>query len=164
ILEAAARLADVPDLRFVLVGDGPEKQLLVRLARERGLGNVRFLDAIGREKMPALLASADVSLVPLRMTLPGAVPSKIYEAMGAGVPIVLISEGEAAALVGRSGAGLVVAPGDAAGAASAIRKLASDPDLRRNMGKAGREAALRDFDRRGIAARFHQLLESEIAC
>ena len=136
----------------------------MRTAKERRLGNVRFLDALGRERMPALMASADLSLVPLKMSLPGAVPSKIYEAMGAGVPIVLIAEGEAATLVRRSGAGLVVAPGDAEGAASAIRELASDPALRRRMGTAGREAALRDFDRRGIASRFNQHLESEIAC
>ncbi len=164
ILEAAQRLADVPNLRFVLVGDGPEKEQLVKTAKERGLRNVRFLDALGRERMPALMASADLSLVPLKMSLPGAVPSKIYEAMGAGVPIVLIAEGEAATLVRRSGAGLVVAPGDAEGAASAIRDLAADPALRRRMGTAGREAALRDFDRRGIASRFNQHLESEIAC
>lgn len=164
ILEAAVRLADVPDLRFVLVGDGPEKAQLMRTAKERGIANMRFLDALGREQMPAFMASADLSLVPLKMSLPGAVPSKIYEAMGAGVPLVLIADGEAATLVRRSEAGLVVAPGDAEGVASAIRKLAGDPALRQQMGKAGRAAALRDFDRRTIAARFHKHLESEIAC
>ena len=164
ILEAAARLANVPEIRFVLVGDGPVKEHLMRTAKERGIGNVRFLDALGREEMPALMASADLSLVPLKMSLPGAVPSKIYEAMGAGVPLVLIAEGEAATLVRRSGAGLVVTPGDTEGAVSAIQKLVANPALRLRLGKAGREAALRDFDRREIASRFVQHLESEIAC
>lgn len=98
------------------------------------------------------------------MPLPGAVPSKIYEAMGAGVPVVLIATGEAANLVRRSGAGMVLAPGDAEGVASAIRELAANPGLRARMGKAGRETALRDFDRHNIASRFIQYLENEIAC
>ena len=164
ILDAAKGLAGLGELRFVLVGDGPEKERLVRSARERGLGNVRFLDALPREQMPALLASADVSLVPLKIPLPGAVPSKIYEAMGAGVPVVLIANGEAANLVRRSGAGMVLAPGDAEGVASAIRELAANAGLRARLGKAGREAALRDFDRHSIASRFIQFLENEIAC
>ncbi|HWZ85060.1 MAG TPA: glycosyltransferase family 4 protein [Thermoanaerobaculia bacterium] len=161
ILDAAETLRDLPPVRFVLVGDGPEKQQLVQAATRRGLQNVRFLDALPREAMPALMASADLSLVPLKMSLPGAVPSKIYEAMGAGVPLLLIADGEAATLVRRSEAGMVVAPGDTAAVASAVRTLASDPALRRRLGKAGREAALRDFDRRGIADRFIGYLEGE---
>jgi glycosyltransferase involved in cell wall biosynthesis len=164
ILDAAAKLTDLPPVRFVFVGDGPEKHQLVQAARQRGLENVRFLEAVPRESMPALMASADLSLVPLKMSLPGAVPSKIYEAMGAGVPLVLIADGEAATLVRRSEAGMVVAPGDTAAVASAVRTLAGDPALRRRLGKAGREAALRDFDRRGIADRFIGYLEGEARC
>ncbi len=66
ILEAASRLRDVPSLAFALVGDGPVKAALQARARELGLTNVRFLDAVPREKMPALVASADLALVPLK--------------------------------------------------------------------------------------------------
>ncbi|HEY1434418.1 MAG TPA: glycosyltransferase family 4 protein [Thermoanaerobaculia bacterium] len=162
ILDAAGQLADLASVRFVLVGDGPEKQQLVETARQRGLANVRFLDALPRERMPALMGSADLSLVPLKMSLPGAVPSKIYEAMGAGVPLLLIAEGEAATLVRRSEAGMVVAPGDVEGVASSIRALVTNPALRQRLGEAGRAAALRDFDRREIADRFIGRLESEV--
>ncbi len=163
ILEAAARLTDVPSLEFALVGDGPVKSALMARSRELGLSNVRFLDALPREEMPALVASADLALVPLKMSLPGAVPSKIYEAMGAGVPIVLVAGGEAAAILDRSQAGVQVAPGDVPGLATAIRGLAADPQRRARLGASGRSAAVRDFDRVGIADRFIDHLEGALS-
>jgi len=163
ILEAAARLADVPSLEFALVGDGPVKSALMARSRELGLSNVRFLDALPREEMPGLVASADLALVPLKMSLPGAVPSKIYEAMGAGVPIVLVASGEAAAILDRSEAGVHVAPGDVPGLAAAIRGLVADPERRVKLAVAGRSAAVRDFDRVGIADRFIDHLEGALS-
>lgn len=164
LLEAAARLRDLDALWIVLVGEGPEKRRLIEKNRAMGLTRVRFLEALPREEMPALLASADLALVPLKMSLPGAVPSKIYEAMGAGVPLVLIADGEAASLVQRSGAGRVAAPGDLDAVASSIRELAADPALRERLGRAGRSAAERDFDRRVIARRFLERLEAGSRC
>ena len=163
ILDAAARLTDLPSLEFALVGDGPVKSKLMAKSRELGLSNVRFLDARPREEMPGLVASADLAIVPLKMSLPGAVPSKIYEAMGAGVPIVLVASGEAAAILDRSQAGVHVAPGDVPGLATAIRGLAADPDRRARLGAAGRSAAVRDFDRVGIADRFIDRLEGALS-
>ena len=84
ILEAAALVRNGA-LRILLVGDGPEKARLVEQRRRLGLKNVRFLEPQGRSEMPALMASADLALVPLSLHIPGAVPSKLYEAMGAGV-------------------------------------------------------------------------------
>ena len=159
VLEAAARLADLDRLRIVLVGDGPEKEELTARARGLGLANVRFLDPLPRAAMPELLASADVAIACLRQTLLGAVPSKIYEAMGAGRPLVLVAEGEPAAIVRRTGAGLSVAPGDVDGLAAALRRLAESPGERREMGARGRRVAEEEFDRRRIADRFIDLLE-----
>ena len=161
MLEAAARLQDLEDLSIVLIGDGPEKQALVERARSGGLNNVRFLDPAPREKMPAILASADVALVPLKERLFGAVPSKLYEAMGAGLPVVLMTGGEAEDMVAASGAGVVVPPGDVEALASAIRRLATDPVERRAMGARGREAALARFDRKAIADAFIDYLEKQ---
>jgi glycosyltransferase involved in cell wall biosynthesis len=80
--------------------------------------------------------------------------------MGAGVPILLIADGEAAAIVSDSEAGLVAAPGDLAGAVASLRRLAEDGALRARLGRNGREAAERKFDRRAIAASFLCQLES----
>lgn len=161
ILEAAALLRDLRDLEIVLVGDGPEKQALIDQARSAGLDNVRFVDAVPRERMPTMLASADIALAPLKERLFGAVPSKLYEAMGAGVPVVLMAGGEAERLLLEAGAGIAVDPGDAKGLAAAIRTLAEDPQKRAEMGTRGREAAVGRFDRKAIADAFIDMLEAE---
>lgn len=164
VLQAAAILRSMHDLIFVLIGDGPEKQSLVEWAKHHQLDNVRFLDAAPREEIPALLASADVALVPLAERLYGAVPSKLYEAMGAGVPVVLMTGGEAEDIVKEAGAGIVVPPGDVNALAAAISRLASAPEERRRMGAQGRAAACARFDRRMIAEAFIDVLEGGTPC
>ena len=161
VLDAAAELPEAP-LDVVLVGDGPEKEQLVARARELELAHVRFPDPLPREAMPELLASADVAIACLARPLLGAVPSKIYEAMGAGRPLVLVAEGEPAAIVRQAGAGLIVAPGDVAGLAAALKRLAESPEERREMGRRGRRAAEERFDRRRICDRFIDLLEDRL--
>lgn len=163
VLEAATQLQDLPELLIVLVGDGPEKEALQERARKLRLQNVRFLPPYPHQKMPAILASADVALVILKGHLPGAVPSKIYEAMGSGVPVVLAADGEAARIIRETQAGLAVRPGDSAAIATVLRDLMQNPEKRRQMGENGREAALACFDRRKIARGFIDLLERRMA-
>jgi glycosyltransferase involved in cell wall biosynthesis len=163
VLEALARAAGKGPVT-AFVGDGPERERLVRRGAELELRGVRFLEPVPRESVPELLASADIAIVPLKIRLPGAVPSKIYEAMASGVPILLVAGGEAADIVREVGAGVVVEPGNVAGLADALAYLANDSELRRNMGRAGREAALRSFDRQNIADGFIRYLESVRAC
>ena len=160
VLDAAAVLADTP-LRFVLMGDGPTKADLVRQAWERGLTNVDFLDARPTSDVPPLLAAADVVVVPLVTHLPGATPSKLYEAMASGRPVVLVAEGEPAAIVREQQAGLIVAPGDAAGLAQALRTLCGDAVLRERLGANGRQAAERYFNQTEIDDRFVDFLERQ---
>jgi len=112
--------------------------------------------------MPGVLAAADVVLVALARHIPGAVPSKLYEAMSSGRPVVLIADGEAAQIVRKHGAGLVVQPGDLAGLVRALRTLAADAGLRQRMGANGRAAAVRDFDRTKIVGRFIDFLEQHL--
>jgi glycosyltransferase involved in cell wall biosynthesis len=164
LLDAAEDLAGRRELRFVFVGDGPERTHLIEVARSRGLQNVRFLDPLPRERMPAVLASADIALIPLKTALPGAVPSKIYEAMGAGVPILLLADGEAAEIVRRAGAGLVAGPGQRRDATQALEKLLTDHGLRATLGRSGRAVAEAEFDRRAIADEFVRRLEAAGRC
>jgi glycosyltransferase involved in cell wall biosynthesis len=163
VLAAAARLRDVRELGIVLVGDGPEKERLEAQAREQALANVRFLPPLPREQMADAMASADIALVPLKEYLPGAVPSKLYEGMGAGLPVVLVAQGEASHLVAEAEAGVVVAPGDIEGLARTLRELTRDPGRRRALGERGRQAAVERFDRRAIADAFIDRLEQELA-
>lgn len=163
ILEAAALLEDTP-IRFVLIGDGPEKKRLLRQARMKRLRNVVFMDPRPHEEMPSLLRSADIALIPLKTSLPGAVPSKLYEAMSAGLPVVLVADGEPAQIVREARAGIVVAPGDIRGIAEAIQRLCADPQERRRLGEAGRRTARAKYDRAKIAERFERFLEEQLLC
>jgi glycosyltransferase involved in cell wall biosynthesis len=162
LLDAADVLRDLPSLRIVLVGDGPEKEALANEVRARGLGSVTLLDAVPRDRVPALLAAADVVLVPLAADLPGAVPSKRYEAMASGRPVLLAASGEAAAIVRDADAGVVVPPGDPPRLAEALRTLAADAELRRRLGANGRRAAEARYGRAAICGAFIDLLEREV--
>lgn len=160
LLAAAEELREEPVYRFVLIGDGPEKKKLVARCQTSALDNVTFSDPLPSTDIPPLTASADVIVVPLKSFIPGAVPSKIYEAMASAKPIVLIASGEAADIVLENNAGLVVDPGDIAGLVSALKTLYADPDQCRMLGENGRNAALEKFDRSLIANRFIDYLEA----
>jgi glycosyltransferase involved in cell wall biosynthesis len=148
--------------QFVLMGDGPEKSALMRYAEDRCIRNVRFLPSRPSGEIPPYVASADVILITLKKHIPGAVPSKIYEAMASARPIILVAEGEAADIVREHEAGLVVQPGDIGGLVDALRSLHNQPELRERLGKNGRQAAETHFNRDLIAARFINLLERNL--
>lgn len=159
VLRAADRLRGVAGLSIVFIGDGPEKRRLREMAASMQLGNVRFEEAVEGERMPAIMASADISIIPLKGALPGAVPSKVYEAMASGAAVMMVADGEPAAIVRGSGAGLVSGFDDPEALASGLRRLASDHALRRTLGDGGRKAAAETYDYRMSADRFIRHLE-----
>lgn len=165
ILDVAASLppniADIPG-RAVLVGEGPVREALQARIDREGIGRVRLVPAQPRERIPALLAAADVAVATLGMKLQGAVPSKIYEAMAGSRPLLLIADGEAVRRVERAECGLTVRPGDLDGARAAWIRLATDPELRARLGAAGRRAAETTYDRARIAERLDRFLRKVI--
>jgi glycosyltransferase involved in cell wall biosynthesis len=161
LVEAARLVADIPDVAFVLVGEGPLKADLVTAAA--GLSNVRFLPNVPATRVPGLLSSFDVAVVPLRR-LPlfrGALPSKMFEAMAAGVPIVLSVEGEAQRVVEGAGSGICVEPENPKALADAVRSLHEDPEGRRRMGERGRQCVSSFYNRDRIGREFERLLIPE---
>src|SRR5579884_458831 len=123
ILDAAEQLQDRHDIRFVLVGDGADKQYLIRQAEAHGLNNVTFLDPVPHALVPTLLAAGDLCLAHVR-GVPigkGILPIKMYEAMACGRPIVLAVDGEARRIAEQeAGAALYVEPENATALAAAI--------------------------------------------
>jgi colanic acid biosynthesis glycosyl transferase WcaI len=158
ILESARVLASDARFRFVLIGEGPEKGRLQKMAHEMGLTNVRFLDPLPHSEIPGILAAADAILVPLVGQITGAVPSKIYEAMASGRPLVLIATGEAAEIVSEYNTGLTVAPNDIEGIVDALRELRDNAQLAKSFGENGRNVAVKHFDRKDILERFTKFL------
>jgi glycosyltransferase involved in cell wall biosynthesis len=162
IIEAATLLKDKPEIQFVLLGDGPEKRELVKMASERKLTNITFHKPVSQENMPSIIASADIMVIPLKTYIPGAVPSKLYEAMACGRPVVLIASGEADDIVSKHGAGIVVSPGDINGLVSALCNLSNSPERRKNLGNCGHRAAVTQYNRSLIVNRFIEYLERQL--
>lgn len=158
ILDVARALPDRVPGRFVIVGDGPlREELSARIERE-GLRRVRLVGPQPRDRIPAVLGSADAAIITLGMALPGAVPSKIYEAMASELPIVLVASGEAARRVEEVDAGIAVDPGDGVSLSRAVERLSLDAPLRARLGRAGRRAAETRYDRTRIAADLSEFL------
>ena len=160
VLDAAALLRGESTVRFALIGSGPEKAELVKMAEARGLSNVRFLDPVPPEDVASLLASSDAVLVTMRMYLPGAVPSKVYEGLASERPLLLMAAGEAAEIVGRDDAGVVLEPGDARGLASAILALRERPLEFERMCRRARIVAERFDSPKACAEAFAVRLEA----
>jgi glycosyltransferase involved in cell wall biosynthesis len=158
LVEAAALLRGQP-VRVVLVGDGASRRALVAEVADRGLDNVTMLPGVPREDVPALLAAADICIVPLR-DLPlfsAFIPSKLFEFLAAGKAVIGALRGEASSILLEAGA-LVVEPGDPGALADAITALASDSGRRATMGIEGRMYVTSKFDRRALAGRYRALL------
>jgi len=155
VLETAEQLRDRSRIHFLFVGEGAEKRALQELAASKQLANVTFLPAQPKQSMPRFLAASDACLVPLRQRklFEGTIPSKIFETMASGRPILLGVEGEAARIVREADAGLVVPPEDPKALAEAIRALADDPALCRRLGENGVRYAHSECDRSVLAER-----------
>ena len=157
VLEAAARLRDRANIRFVMIGDGPTKEELVRKTQEMKLSNVTFYDRRPKSEMPEVVASLDASLIPLSARFPGTMPSKVYEAMASGTPPIVAKGCEAEALVTQFEAGLCYEPGDADEMATAILTLAGNRSLLQQIRGNCRRVSER-FDRNLIAKRTERIL------
>jgi glycosyltransferase involved in cell wall biosynthesis len=162
LLQAAALLADRPEIAIVLLGDGKEKPALTAQAQALGLKNVSFLPPIAKAKMPLALAAADACIAILKpISLYTTVyPNKVFDYMAAGRPVVLAIDGVIRQVVEQSEAGLFVPPGDAASLAHAICRLADDPEMGRAMGARGRQAIEANFDRTRLALQFAEIVEA----
>jgi glycosyltransferase involved in cell wall biosynthesis len=148
---------------FVFIGDGPVRRQLIERAEQRNLRTVRFLPARPAADIPGLVAAADIVVVTLGTYIPGAVPSKLYEAMASGRPVILVASGEAADIVRDHNVGIVVEPGDTKGLSDALMQLRSNAELRATLGANGRRAAEGTFDRVRIIHSFIKHLEFDHA-
>ncbi len=143
VLQAAALESD-PNLRFLFVGAGAEREGLVAQAQQMGLSNVIFVPAQAKEAMPSYWSLCDVALVHLKdaALFATVIPSKIFEAMGMGLPIVLAApRGEASELIAKTEAGIWVLPGRPRQLREALQLLHHNPDLYRRLAAGSRTAA-----------------------
>jgi colanic acid biosynthesis glycosyl transferase WcaI len=162
LLEAAAQLQHSgANVRFLLVGEGAEKERIKAMAESRQICNVQFLDQQPREKIPAIISASDACLVLLKKTeiFKTVIPTKMLEFMSCARPVILGVEGQAREIVEAAGAGLVIEPENSDALARAILQLQANPDLAAALGRRGREYVLQNFSRRVTAEKYIELLQ-----
>ncbi|MGI8807523.1 MAG: glycosyltransferase family 4 protein [Acidimicrobiales bacterium] len=160
VAEAAAKLAGEP-VRFAFVGEGAAKDRLKARVHDLGMDDtVTLLAGVARDEVPALLAAADICLVPLRDVplFNSFIPSKMFEYLAASKAVIGSVRGEPARILASAGA-VVVEPEDPAALADAVRQLAADPRRRLEMGRRGRAHVVEHFDRSALAARYRAILQ-----
>jgi glycosyltransferase involved in cell wall biosynthesis len=133
-----------PSIRFLFVGAGADREKLLAEAKRRALNNVIFVPPQPKENMPAYWSLCDVALVHLKDTplFATVIPSKIFEAMGMGLPILLACpEGEASRIVENQRAGLWVPPEDPSALANAVLLLKENRSLLQQLAARSLAAA-----------------------
>lgn len=162
ILDAAARMQDTqPRILFLMVGEGAEKEHLIRLAQARRLHNVQFVDQQPHREIPAYICASDVCLVLLKKAelFKTVIPTKMLEFMSCARPVILGVEGQARSILEEAAAGLPIEPEDSFALSAAIHRLANDPDLAQTLGSNGREYIVLRYSRQQTALSYLRMLE-----
>lgn len=163
VLEAARLLAlaaDADDIRILMLGDGARRGELKARVESEGLDNILFLESVPREQVARYWSLLDASIIHLKRSelFKKVIPSKLFECMAMGIPVVHGVEGESADIVRETGIGLTIAPEDPEALANALRRLRDDRSLSRKMRERGPMAA-RGYDRRVLAGRMLDILD-----
>ncbi|MSO59450.1 MAG: glycosyltransferase WbuB [Ilumatobacteraceae bacterium] len=156
LIEAARQM---PHVTFVINGGGSAKDALQ--VQAIGLSNIRFGQYQPHQRLPEVLASADIHVVPLHAGLGAvSVPSKTYSILAAGRAIVaaIDLDTEVPRILADSGGGLCVAPDDAPAFIGALTRLVDDPAVAQSMGKSGREWAESHVSAEAVAKMYVELL------
>ena len=161
LLRAAHRLSDQPQILFLLVGDGKERQHLQQAVHELRLDNVRFTGSIAKSDIPGILAASD-ACVALLQDIPmfrTTYPNKVFDYMAAARPTLLAIDGVIREVIEKAGGGLFVPPGDDDALATAVHWLYDHTDEAEAMGQRARAYVIEHFNRAQQAEAFAVLLE-----
>jgi len=155
VLEAAD-LCEDKAIQFLFVGEGAEKQDLIDKKDYLNLANVHFSPGVPREEVPTYYHLADACLVPLRNIecFETFIPSKMFEIMACGRPIIGSLKGESARILEKSGGAVVTAPENSKKLLAAIKQVQVDPKL----GSRGYEFVRENYNREKLASDYINLL------
>jgi colanic acid biosynthesis glycosyl transferase WcaI len=159
---AAARLQETrPEVLLLLVGEGADKSTVQKLREAMGLKNLLIIGQQPRGKIPALIRASSACMVLLKKSevFKTVIPSKMLEFMACGRPVILGVEGQARELVKKADCGVCVPPGDSASLAGAIEQLYSDGELRKRLGRNGRNYVVRYLSRKQTATDYIAVLQ-----
>ncbi|UOA20684.1 Putative teichuronic acid biosynthesis glycosyltransferase TuaH (plasmid) [Sulfitobacter indolifex] len=163
LLDAASEIQADPrtsDVTFLFLGDGANRDRLITRAAELGLENVIFLESVPKVDVHRYWSLLDASIIHLRKTdlFKSVIPSKLFECMAMGIPILHGVEGESADIVVERSIGMIFEPENSAELVERVLELKTNAELRASLSANG-QAAAPDFNRATLAADMLNLLE-----
>ena len=160
ILDVAKKFKTHEDVQFLFVGEGAEKDKLKQIVIKEKITNVQFIDAQPKELITEFYNTSDLCLIPLKNIelFKTFIPSKMFEIMACGVPIVASVEGEAAKILRDSEAANVVKPDDAVEIASAIEELMDNQEKYKEMKVNGPEFVKKNYSRDKLAEKYLEII------
>ncbi len=160
-IKAANLLKMEENILFMLVGDGAERNKLIKQRDALHLKNVLMLPQQQKEKVPELLASSDCCMVLLKKNelFKTVIPSKMFEAMAMERPVILGVEGESKEIILEGNCGICIEPENHRQLAEAVLRLYNDQNLLKRLGHDGRQYVEKNFDRENLAKMYIDILE-----
>jgi glycosyltransferase involved in cell wall biosynthesis len=151
ILESARLLQESSDgdnIRFILLGHGSKKNELIDKAKQLGLKNLIFIDSVTKDEVVRYWSILDLSIIHLKNTplFTTVIPSKMFECMGMGIPILHGVAGESAAIVEKEGAGVVFEPENSTELVAKLLELSKDTKQYQKL-RANCLAGANNYDR-----------------
>jgi glycosyltransferase involved in cell wall biosynthesis len=165
VMYAAEKLRNHPEIHFLFVGPGAAREKLMRLKAELKLDNVTFVDSKPKNEIANYWSLCDVALVHLKneTTFEGVIPSKIFEAMGMGLPVLMASPpGEGPRILDETKSGFWVEPENPTALAAKALELAQSPGAVELAAKNS-EAAAPKYSRREQAEKFIRTLKLAVS-
>jgi hypothetical protein len=167
VLEAASLLNKDQGMRhvqFVLIGDGADKRRLVDACDRMGLANVSFVNTVARDQVLQYWSVMDLALVHLagEEGFRKVIPSKIFEAMSMGIPILHGVKGESAAIVEENNCGIVFEPENASDLCQKITQIIHDPELLKKMTESALNT-VKKYDREFLALKMLEGLKDVVS-
>lgn len=162
VVQAANILKDDSDIIFMIIGDGVEKQRLIKISEEKKLKNIKFVENQPQDKIVDFHNMADASLVSLKKfdLFNITIPSKTFDTLAVGKPVLIGVDGEARNIIEEAEAGLFFEPENASQLAQHVVRLKDNKNLCKTMGKNARNAAVNKYQRHILVSRLELCLEN----
>lgn len=160
IKSAMDKLRDKKNIVFLFIGGGTGKKGMEDFVAEKGLSNVVFLPYQTRKELLYSLNACDVSLVSIKKSAEGkVVPSKFYSCLAVGKPVIAVcaQDSEIASIIKQNNCGIVE---DANNLHNKIFELYENPEMRIRMGKNGRDAFMRFYDRNIAVNKYYEVINN----
>jgi glycosyltransferase involved in cell wall biosynthesis len=153
-------------IQFVFIGDGPGRASFDREAKSLGIQNISIMDLLTRSQVIPYTHAVDIMMVVLRESdfFKSAIPSKFFDCLAAGKPVVTNVDGELRELMEDSNSGLYFTLNEKGSFVRAIESLAADPQLRETMGKNGKKLAADQFIRLNLSDKAVEMIEGSFEC